>query len=227
MGPPPSGSGPPTPAGCDGTPSGFRKRGSSSTSRWSPDDRWSVGGSAPIPFAGDSGIDAYEAWRAGSRAIVGNGLLSVLPDGRYLVVRIRRPPVPRRQVSWANELGPAPDEVWELIDDGPAQGLVIGVVLGAAPAFDRPLLGVIVPPQRGIGHVWALSFGPVSSADPGPERDSVLILPVTGPLVLPGSDPATPWTEAWASALAGWLAGWLDDELRWPERRRRAMSEPR
>jgi hypothetical protein len=99
---------------------------------YSPDDAWAV---APLPSgkffqdSGEAGQEQEQPWRQwldGSVATRGQGLLQVLPQGEYLLVRTGRPLHRIERVLLGNELVPATPNIFGLREKKPVYSCVIG-----------------------------------------------------------------------------------------------------
>ncbi len=189
-----------------------------------PDEGWTLhtaARAAPLSApAAASGADAascdaidwsYLTWAEGSAAEAGVRALAGLPPGRYWLARTSRAFVRPPTVLLGNAIEPRPANAVVLEGCGESTGRVYAAAFGANPAAPPPracaLLGAPIFGYTGMRDSFACLFfehAPfVAEGREADARESVLIVPASGPLVI---DALGPWRDAGESAslLATW-----------------------
>lgn len=165
---------------------------------WS-DDAWRID-----VLAGSQGVRgrvtehvewAYMQWAEGAAAENGASLLGTLPEGRYLLVRSSRSPRMSPTILLGNELVERPQNAATLLDVKRHYAAWFGPSRDRQPATVWPLVGVVVLNctwQPGLDEVLFFDCSSTPEAEErhaesaSLERNPILVVPVSGPLVLHG-----------------------------------------
>ncbi|MBS2017314.1 MAG: hypothetical protein JST00_30805 [Deltaproteobacteria bacterium] len=200
----------------------------------SPDEGWSLamgeGELAPVaPLDGAleiaPALRAFTTWARGADAAEQGAALTMLPDGRYFLVRSAPPFVRTPRLELGNELVPMPPNA-RRVTASPGPTVACFGARHDAPARRRsPLLGVVVhgytgaPASLGVLFFEPTDAGAGGEADPTDDAssDAILVVPAEGILVVDALDgfrtaiEARRLRESWATHGALALATRLGD----------------
>lgn len=157
-----------------------------------PDEGWTLamgdGSFAPDEALADDAARSFDAWAAGSAAESHGAALTMLPNGRYWLVR-RTPPfllTPRLELG--NELVPMPANARRITTAPGPTIACFGARPDAPPSRAAPLLGIVVFGYTGTSEsLGALFFETtIAAGATGVDEplDALLVLPAEGALVI-------------------------------------------
>lgn len=157
-----------------------------------PDEGWTLamgeGSFAPDEALPDDAARTFDAWAAGSAGESHGAALSMLPNGRYWLVRRAPPFLVTPRLELGNELVPMPANARRIATAPGPTIACFGARPDAPPRRAAPLIGLVVFGYTGSSEsLGALFFettmGPSDTGVDDP-RDALLVLPAEGALVI-------------------------------------------
>lgn len=140
-----------------------------------------------IPRLAPNGDDDTEllSWAEGTRGVDDlSCILRHLPTGDYMFIRSDRSPLKAQEVQMGNELVSAPPHICSLLQNEEQVVLIIGDKKDQLCIVDQPLVGVPILNYNGGSAQDGVWFFPLGEKGIPDERELLLILPVTGPLII-------------------------------------------